>query len=94
MKFKLLTLFLILPIIAAGEESDMPISIKEVKEQYEVQLLQLPGVVSVGIGRDDNGKPAIVVGLERSNPATEAQLPHRLEGYPVVLTIVGQIKSQ
>lgn len=94
MKFKLLILFLILPTIAAGEESDMPISIKEVKTQYEAQLLQLPGVVSVGIGRDDNGKPAIIVGLERSNPATEARLPHHLEGYPVVLTIVGQIKSQ
>ena len=72
----------------------MPISIQDVKAQYEAQMLQLPGVVSVGIGQNDDGKPAIIVGLEHPNPATESQLPRQLEGYPVVLLIVGQIKSQ
>ena len=94
MKSHWLTLMLILPAIAAGEESNMPISIKEVKAQYEAQLLQLPGVVSIGIGRDNYGKPAIIVGLEQPDPAIEAQLPRQLKGYPVVLIVVGQIKSQ
>ncbi|NNL76089.1 MAG: hypothetical protein HKO68_07115 [Desulfobacterales bacterium] len=72
----------------------MPTSIKDVKTQYEAQLLQLPGVVSVGIGRDENGKPAILVGLAHPNPATESQLPTRLGGYLVVTRTVGQIKAQ
>jgi hypothetical protein len=47
----------------------------------------------VGIGRDDNGSPAIMVGLVRPNPETESQLPDQLEGYPVDVRIVGQIKA-
>ena len=94
MKFHMLTLLLVLPAIAACEEYEMPTSIKDVKTQYEAQLLQLPGVVSVGIGRDENGKPAILVGLVHPNPATESQLPARLGGYPVVIQTVGQIKAQ
>ena len=72
----------------------MPTSIKEVKTQHEARLLQLPGVVSVGVGRDENGNSAIIVGLERPEPETESQLPSRLEGYPVVIRIVGRIKAQ
>ena len=72
----------------------MPNSIKDVKTQHEERLLQIPGVVSVGIGLDENGKPAIIVGLERPDPETESQLPSQLEGYPVVVRIVGRIKAQ
>ena len=69
-------------------------SIKDVKTKYETQLLQMPGVVSVGIGRDEIGQPAIVVGLDGPNPATEARLPAQLEGYPVRVQMVGKIKAQ
>ena len=72
----------------------MPNSIEDVKAQHEERLLQLPGVVTVGIGRDENGNPAIMVGLKRSDPETESQLPTLLEGYPVVVRIVGRIKAQ
>jgi len=72
----------------------MPNSIKDVKTQHEEHLLQLPGVVTVGIGQDENGNPAIIVGLECPDPETESQLPTLLEGYPVVVRIVGRIKAQ
>ena len=94
MKTRLLILLLLLPAIAMCEDYDMPTSIKEVKTQHEARLLQLPGVVSVGLGRDEKGNAAIIVGLERPEPATESQLPSRLEGYPLVIRIVGQIKAQ
>ena len=94
MIFRLLIILLVLPAIAMSENSKMPNSIKDVKTQHEERLLQLPGVVSVGIGQDKNGNPAIIVGLERSDPETELQLPTRLEGYPVVVRIVGRIKAQ
>ena len=72
----------------------MPLSIKEVKNRHKIRLLQLPGVVSVGIGKDKNGIPVINVGLESPNPETESQLPGRLEGHPVQVRFVGKIKAQ
>ena len=94
MIFRLLIILLVLPAIATSEDSNMPNSIEDVKAQHEERLLQLPGVVTVGIGRDENGNPAIMVGLKRSDPETESQLPTLLEGYPVVVRIVGRIKAQ
>ena len=94
MIFRLLIILLVLPAIAMSEDSKMPKSIKDVKTQHEERLLQLPGVVMVGIGQDENGNPAIIVGLERPDPETESQLPTRLEDYPVVVRIVGRVKAQ
>jgi hypothetical protein len=81
-----------IPCMPRGEESKMPPTIKEVKKRHESRLLQLPGVVSVGIGKDKNDIPTIVVGLKSSNPDTESRLPTRLEGYPVQVRYVGAVK--
>ena len=69
-------------------------SIQDVKKQHEARLLGLPGVVSVGIGLDENGQAAIIIGLDGSNPDIETQLPENLEGYKVVIKDVGSIKAQ
>ena len=66
----------------------------DVKTRHEQQFLQMPGVVSVGIGLDDNGNSAIVIGLERITEAATADFPRQLEGYNVVLREVGSVKSQ
>ena len=94
MIFRFLTLLLLLPVMVMCGGEDMPLSIKEVKKQNEARLLQFPGVVSVGIGSDENGQSAIVVGLDKPRPETVTQMPRQLEGYPVVVRIVGQIKAQ
>jgi hypothetical protein len=69
-------------------------SIREVKKTHELRLLTLPGVVSVGIGLDKKGQPAIIIGLDSPNPETEMKLPTELDGYSVVVRITGQIKAQ
>jgi len=94
LKFKLLIIWLLWPAVVMGGEGAMSPSIKDVKAKYEAQLLQLPGVVSVGIGRDENGQAAIIIGLESPNPETESKLPTNLEGYPVKVRIVGEIRAQ
>lgn len=71
----------------------MPSTIKEIKKKHESRLLQLTDVISVGIGKDDEGNPAIMVGLRRRNPQTESRIPERLEGYPVKVRRVGDIKA-
>ena len=89
----MLIILLVLPVAAMGGDSDMTSSIKDVKAKYEAQLLQMPGVVSVGIGHNENGQPAIIIGLEGPNPETESQLPTTLEGYPVTIRTVGKIRA-
>jgi hypothetical protein len=94
MRAIVITMLLLTPLFAWGEDMDMPSSIQEVKRHHEANLLKLSGVVSVGIGLDQNGDQAIIVGLDAPNPKTEAQIPSPLEGYPVEVQIVGRIKAQ
>ena len=69
-------------------------SIKDVKVKHEARLMALPGVISVGIGRAEDGTSAIIVGLEAANPSIETQIPQSLEDYPVVVQVIGTIKPQ
>ena len=85
---------LLLPLFAMCEDMSMSPSIQDVKKKHEAHLLGLPGVVSVGIGRDKNGNSAIIVGLDGPRPETEAQIPGTLQEYPVVVQVVGPIKAQ
>jgi hypothetical protein len=91
--FRLLIILLALPAIAMSEDSKMQKSIKDVKTKHEERLLKLPDVVAVGIGQDENGNAAIIIGLERPNPETESKLPNFLDRFPVVIRIVGRIKA-
>ena len=88
----------ILLCLAAGDLSAdgdrMPLTIEQVKAVHERELLAHPGVVSVGIGRDDQGRPEIVVGLDKPHPQTQAALPRVLEGYAVRTEIVGTIRAR
>ncbi|MEE8388712.1 MAG: hypothetical protein V3R65_09065 [Acidiferrobacterales bacterium] len=77
--------------MAAGENVMQP-SIQEVKQQHQARLLVLPGVVSVGIGRDNKGELAIVVGLDKVRADTEAEIHKTLGDTPVIVQIVGTIK--
>ena len=87
-------LFLLLSIFILAQDMAMAASIKEVKIKHEAHLMSLPGVVSVGLGKDERGKPAIMVGLDRPRPETEARIPSELDDYPVVVYIIGPIKAQ
>ena len=72
----------------------MPETIQEAKARHEERLMALPGVVSVGIGLDAHGKPAIIVGLVNAKAKTSIELPRTVEGYPVVTQIVGPARAQ
>ena len=57
-------------------------------------MMSLPGVVSVGIGRDPQGNPAVIVGMDSPRAETQAQIPTQLDGYPLLIQIVGPLKAQ
>ncbi|MGD2186169.1 MAG: hypothetical protein PVI71_08575 [Desulfobacterales bacterium] len=90
----LIIVVVMMPLLALGDDIVMSSSIQEVKKQHEALLLDMPGVVSVGIGLDSSGNQAIIVGLDGSHPETEAKIPSMLEDFPVVIQIVGPIKAQ
>ena len=89
-----LAIVLITPWLALGDDLGMSPSIQEVKKQHEARFLDMPGVVSVGIGLDPNGNQAIIVGLDASNPEIEANIPEMVEGFPVIIKIIGSLKAQ
>ena len=68
-------------------------SIEDIKKKYTQRLLAMPGVISVGIGKNPEGTPMIVIGLERPQPETQKKLPKTLEGYPLHIEIIGKIKA-
>jgi hypothetical protein len=53
-----------------------------------------PGVVSVGIGLDDKGQSAIIIGVENQDKLNKLTLPEALDGYPVKVQITGTIRAQ
>jgi hypothetical protein len=79
---------------ACGEETPMRTSIQEVKQKHATRLMGVHGVVSVGIGRNEDGQDVIVVGLDRERATARAQLPECLEGYEVRAEVVGKVKAR
>jgi hypothetical protein len=77
-----------------GEERTVSPTIQDVKAKHENFLLAMPGVVSVGIGKNPDGQFVIVVGLDGRHPETVNQLPKELEGYPVRAEVTGPVKAR
>jgi hypothetical protein len=76
------------------EERAMPPSIQEVKAKHTEALMRRRGVLSVGIGRGPDGKPAIIIGVDRQQAEAAVSLPATLEGYAVHVELMGTLKAQ
>ncbi len=87
-------LALLISWTGSAAEREMSPTIQEVKARHAPRFLALPGVVSVGIGRDADGNEVIVIGLDRARPETQARLPTQLEGYRVRMDIIGTVKAK
>ncbi len=81
-------------LFACRGRADISATIQEIKRKHEHRLMDQPGVVSVGLGRDADGNPAIIVGMDARRAQEAAELPQALEGYPVITEIVGPIRAQ
>lgn len=77
-----------------GEDRAVSPTIQEVNAKHAERFLAMPGVVSVGIGKNPDGQLVIVVGLDGPRPKTVEQIPKVLEGYPVRVEITGPIKAR
>jgi hypothetical protein len=62
-------------------------------ERHSAELLEIPGVVGLAQGERD-GRSVVQVLVARRTPQLLAQIPAALEGYPVVVVVSGEIRSQ
>lgn len=65
-----------------------------VSEQARAELLAIRGVVSVGIGADAEGAPALIVGVRADTARVRRALPERVEGLPVIVHEVGDLGAR
>ena len=79
---------------ACAEEPKVPPTINDVKARHADELMDVPGVVSVGIGLDEDGEKIIVVGVERDQPEVRQATPSTLEGYKVQIQVVGKYTAK
>ncbi len=63
-------------------------NIVAVQERHEAQLMAISGVVGSGIGERD-GAEVIVVFVEEQTATIEQNVPNTLDGYPVVIDVIG-----
>jgi len=67
-------------------------TIQEVLKSHTPALMSTPGVVGTAIGEHD-GKPCIVVMVVQKTADSVKKIPSTLEGFPVVIKEVGEIRS-
>lgn len=89
-----LLLLVALSATACCEGAQMQSSIQDVKSRHEADMIATPGVVSVGIGMEDDGTAIIIVGIDRDSPEIRAEVPQTIEGYRVRVEVIGTIKAQ
>ncbi len=65
-----------------------------VRSRHEERLMSMEGVVSIGIGSDESGRTAIVVGVSHVRAAAVRMLPRALEGFPLVVREIGQLSAE
>lgn len=69
-------------------------SISAVKAKHASRLLAEPGVVSVGIGQETDGRAVIIIGVDSKHRLDSLALPQELDGYPVKVQVLGIIRAQ
>ena len=67
-------------------------TIKEAKQRHESQLMQLPGVVGVGLGKHEE-RDVIVILVSELNRKLERRLPTSIEGFEVRIQESGPIRA-
>ena len=68
--------------------------INAVLAAHDKELLGIPGVVGEYVGVLDDGRtPCLKVMLAEKNHETERKIPQRLDGYPVITEVTGEIRA-
>lgn len=66
-------------------------SVRAVKKRYEQMLLDIDGVVGVGVGLSSKGQPCIKAYVKAKIEELGGEIPNKLDGVQVVLEEIGDI---
>lgn len=66
---------------------------RSVKQRHEDELMAIPGVVGIGIGRSSNSMPVIVVFVNSSGRQVASKIPSQVDGVPVETRQTGEFKA-
>lgn len=67
--------------------------IKKVMDDHVDELMSVPGVVGVAIGRLEDGNPCLQILVVRAGDELKKKIPEQLEGFPVVIEETGTIRG-
>jgi hypothetical protein len=68
------------------------LSIQEIQQKHQYDLMQIPGVVGVGIGLDAD-ESVLVVMVAKQTRTIERKVPKHLDGYRLVIQETGVIRA-
>ena len=77
------------PASAESSGSDNPVAL--VLDRHRDRLMSMDGVVMVGEGADELGRPAIVVGVKERHHLKA--VPRNVEGVPVIVSVIGEVDA-
>jgi hypothetical protein len=67
-------------------------TITEVIKKYTDSWMKVPGVVGTGEGESE-GKPCVMIFVEKHSDTIEKKIPKTAEGYKVVIEVTGTIEA-
>ena len=65
----------------------------EIKRKNSAFLLGLPGVVGVGVARDDSGSYCLILHVDREDHDLLQELPKRIDGCSVTIERSGRYRK-
>lgn len=65
----------------------------KVKNRHEQNMLQIDGVVGIGVGLSGTEAPAIKIYLKEDRPETRSRIPAALDDVPVQVVVTGAIEA-
>ena len=81
-------------LLASCMQADGPTrTVADVLRAHTAELMKIPGVVGTGEG-EVRGEPAVIVLVSRRTSEVSRRVPKRLEGYPVEVRVVGDVKAR
>lgn len=75
-----------------NEKQTSQLTIQQVQEKYQNQLMTIPGVIGVGIGAVNDDEVIKVLVIKKTSEL-EQQIPNKLEGYSVLIEETGEIRA-
>jgi hypothetical protein len=68
------------------------LSIEEIQQKHQHELMRIPGVIGVGIGLDAD-ESVLVVMVAKQSRTIKRKVPKELDGYRLVIQETGVIRA-